>query len=112
MVTDIVSTVLPLRLSEHLEELRTSSSDYLQDLVAKLGQDLQTWLPISFLDSLNEKDQSLCYRAILLCWAVTGATQVPQEMQLKAVLADRHGKDSLVLAGTGSGKTLPMALNI
>src|SRR6266700_1310126 len=33
-------------------------------------------------------------------------------MQLKAVLADRHGKDSLVSAGTGSGKTLPMALNI
>ena len=88
MVTDIVSTVLPLRLSEHLEELQTSSSDYLQDLVAKLGQDLQTWLLISFLDSLNEKDQSLCYCAILLCWAVTGATQVPREMQLKAVLAD------------------------
>lgn len=33
-------------------------------------------------------------------------------MQLRSVLADRHGKDSLVAAGTGSGKTLPMALNI
>ena len=110
MSTDFISTALPL--SEHLGVLRTCSSDYLQDLVAKLGQDLQTRLPISFLDLLNEKDRSLCYRAILLCWAVTAATQVPREMQLKAVLADQHGKDSLVSAGTGSGKTLPIALNI
>ncbi|KAF8801008.1 hypothetical protein BYT27DRAFT_7116166 [Phlegmacium glaucopus] len=33
-------------------------------------------------------------------------------MQLWAVLADQHGKDLLVSAGTGSGKTLPIALNI
>ncbi len=110
MSTDTISTVLPL--SEHLKELRTCSSSYLQELVTKLGQDLQTRLPVAFLDSLNEKDWSLCCRSILLCWAVTGATQVPREMQLKAVLADQHGKDSLVSACTGSGKTLPIALNI
>ena len=35
-------------------------------------------------------------------------------MCLVAVLSDRHGKpeDSLIVAGTGSGKTLPIALNI
>ncbi|KAF8256918.1 hypothetical protein EI94DRAFT_1480977, partial [Lactarius quietus] len=33
-------------------------------------------------------------------------------MQLKAVLLDYHGKDNLVSAGTGSGKTLPIALNV
>lgn len=33
-------------------------------------------------------------------------------MQLQAILADQHGHDLLISAGTGSGKTLPMALNI
>ncbi|KAF8807127.1 hypothetical protein BYT27DRAFT_7098748 [Phlegmacium glaucopus] len=33
-------------------------------------------------------------------------------MQLRAVLADSQGCDALVAAGTGSGKTLPMALCI
>lgn len=33
-------------------------------------------------------------------------------MQLRAVLADFHGLDSLISAGTGSGKTLPTALKI
>jgi replicative superfamily II helicase len=33
-------------------------------------------------------------------------------MQLQAVLADQHRHDSLVSASTGSGKTLPIALNI
>jgi hypothetical protein len=33
-------------------------------------------------------------------------------MQLRDVLADRLRKDTLIAAGTGSGKTLPIALNI
>ena len=33
-------------------------------------------------------------------------------MQLQAVLADYHGLDCLISAGTGSGKTLPTALKI
>lgn len=33
-------------------------------------------------------------------------------MQLRGVVADQNGGDSLTAAGTGSGKTLPMALNI
>ncbi|KAF9039932.1 P-loop containing nucleoside triphosphate hydrolase protein [Panaeolus papilionaceus] len=33
-------------------------------------------------------------------------------MQLRAILADRLGRDSLIVAGTGSGKTLPTAVNI
>jgi replicative superfamily II helicase len=37
---------------------------------------------------------------------------VPREMQLRVVLADVHSKDALVAAGTGSGKTLPIALCI
>jgi ATP-dependent helicase YprA (DUF1998 family) len=33
-------------------------------------------------------------------------------MQLRAILATYNGSDSLVNAGTGSGKTLPIALNL
>ncbi|KJA24296.1 hypothetical protein HYPSUDRAFT_136436 [Hypholoma sublateritium FD-334 SS-4] len=33
-------------------------------------------------------------------------------MQLRSILADQLKKDSLVSAGTGSGKTLPIAINI
>ncbi|KAF8273935.1 hypothetical protein EI94DRAFT_1563327 [Lactarius quietus] len=33
-------------------------------------------------------------------------------MQLNAILSNYHGKDTLVSAGTGSGKTLPIALNV
>ncbi|KAH9009895.1 P-loop containing nucleoside triphosphate hydrolase protein [Lactarius hengduanensis] len=68
-------------------------------------------LPVSFLEALDEDDRLICYRAALICYSVTGSTQVPREMQFKVVLANRNGEDCLVSAGTGSGKTLPIALN-
>src|ERR1700679_2756337 len=43
---------------------------------------------------------------------VTHGQQIPCEMQLRAVLADHHGFDCLIAAGTGSGKMLPTALKI
>ena len=39
-------------------------------------------------------------------------TMVPREMQLHVVLAVVHAKDALVAAGTGSGKSLSIALCI
>ncbi|KAF8258172.1 hypothetical protein EI94DRAFT_1490098, partial [Lactarius quietus] len=39
-------------------------------------------------------------------------TQVPREMQLRAVLANQCARDCLVSAGTGSGKTLPIVLSV
>lgn len=48
----------------------------------------------------------------LVCYSVTGSTQVSHEMQLRIVLASPHRKDCLVLAGTESGKTLPIALSV
>jgi replicative superfamily II helicase len=41
---------------------------------------------------------------------VTSGAETPREMQLRAAVADQNG-DSLTSAGTGSGKTLPVALN-
>ena len=55
-----------------------------------------------------------CYHCNLLARAdcVTSGTQVPRELQLGAFLAIHHGRDhSLFIAGTGTGKTLHIALN-
>ena len=67
---------------------------------------------IACLDSLNEQDQLMACCACLLAWYMTGGKQVPRQAQLESCLATFNGKDSLVYAGTGSGKTLPIALNI
>ena len=69
-------------------------------------------MPSDYLDQLNEKDRLTARRACLLAWFVTGGTQVPRDIQLQSCLAMFNGQDSLVYAGTGSGKTLPIALNI
>jgi len=47
-----------------------------------------------------------------MIWTVTGHEQVPRELQLCAFLATHHGQDSLVDAGTGSGKTLVIVLSL
>jgi hypothetical protein len=69
-------------------------------------------IPSDFLSSLEESDKIFCWRAILICYMVTHGQQIPREMQLRAVLADHHGFDCLIAAGTVSGKTLPTALKI
>ena len=98
-------------LSQWLSLMRTCSGDELCDLVLVLG--LCERLPTDFLATLDDdEDLMLCYQVAVICYSVTGSVQVPHEMQLKAVLSNFHGKDTLVSAGTGSGKTLPIALNI
>ena len=97
-------------LVEKLTEIRKYSSENVVEHISTL--DLLSRLPTDFLNSLDDKDRVICFRASLLCYCVTNGAQIPREMQLRAVLADQHEKDYLVAAGTGSGKTLPMALNI
>ena len=101
--------VTVLELNEHLHFLWTCPGDELNRLVSNLC--LHERLPLSFLCTLDEGDKTICLRAVLICYSVTGSTQVPREMQLKVVLANWNGKDCLVSAGTGSGKTLPIALS-
>jgi hypothetical protein len=72
----------------------------------------QDHLPLAYLNSLSADDATICLRAIMICWVMSRKAMVPREMQLRVVLADVHAKDALVAAGTGSGKTLPIALCI
>ena len=67
-------------------------------------------IPTTYIQQLNAADRTTVQRACLLAWAVTGGTQVPREPQLRVLLAIYHGIDCLFYAGTGSGKTLPIAL--
>ncbi|KAF8267862.1 hypothetical protein EI94DRAFT_1700713 [Lactarius quietus] len=107
-----MSTAAPtaLSLSKHLSFIHTCPYDTLNQLVSSLQ--LYAHLPGSFLDTLDEDDQTICYQAVLSCYRVTGSAQVPCEMQLRAVLSNQHTRDCLVSAGTGSGKTLPIVLSI
>jgi ATP-dependent helicase YprA (DUF1998 family) len=62
--------------------------------------------PALFLDSLLASDYYICLRACLLLFSVTRAKIVPRQYQLEATLETVHGQDSVVVAGTGQGKTM------
>jgi hypothetical protein len=99
-----------LELREKLQFIRTCSGEDLGRLIWNLR--LHECLPMPFLNALDEDsdNRAICYRAALMCYSVTNSAQVPREMQLKVILANRNRRDCLVSAGTGSGKTLPIAL--
>jgi len=95
---------------ESFHHYRTCSIAEISHLVAtEIPQDQ---LPLAYLNSLSVDDKAVCLRATMICWVMSRMTMVPREMQLRVVLADVHAKDALVAAGTGSGKTLPIALCI
>ena len=100
---------MPPTLGQRIQVLRNLPWRDISDLASReIPEDK---IPVAYLAELNEKDRILCLRASLICIEVTGGAQIPREMQLRAVVADQNGGDSLISAGTGSGKTLPIAFN-
>lgn len=59
-----------------------------------------------YLESLNHEDKLEAIRACMIVWVVTEGRVIPHAFQLKASLAMLHQQDSVIIAGTGSGKTL------
>jgi hypothetical protein len=96
-------------LEVHLNEIRLLPPGEISCLSELLPLE---HLPLDHLNQLSNNDRTTAYRACLLAWAVTGGTQVSQELQLCSCLATHNRHDSLISAGTGSGKTLPIALNL
>ena len=94
-----------LTLKDRLEVIRNLIGEQLEREIRH--QLLLDRLPTT----LDDEARAICFRASLICYLVTRGTQAPQLMQLRAVLADQTEQDSPVVAGTGSGKTLPMALS-
>ena len=78
-----------LTLHERLDFLRKASATTLSVLVNSILE-LWTCLPQKYLRELGESDQTICLRGSLMCWAVTQGTIVPQEMQLRSILADHN----------------------
>jgi hypothetical protein len=96
-------------LDERLIYLREAPGSAISTLVDSMSE-LNNCLPQNYLLELEESDRVICLRAALVCWAVTEGKIIPREMQLRAILADQRSRDSLISAGTGSGKTLPIAI--
>lgn len=67
---------------------------------------------LDWINSLNSDVHHYldALRACLLVFSVTDGRIVPRQFQLSAGLAAFRGKNSIVNAGTGSGKTLSMAI--
>ena len=70
-------------------------------------EELLDW--INSLDS-NQDHYLDALRACLLIFSVTDGQIVPRQFQLLAGLAALWGKNSIVNAGTGSGKTLSIVI--
>ncbi|KAG2063054.1 hypothetical protein BDR04DRAFT_940703, partial [Suillus decipiens] len=51
-------------------------------------------------------------RACLIVYVLTATTIVPRQVQLESALATLNGRDNLITAGTGSGKTLCIIIPI
>lgn len=95
-------------LETFLQNVRNCSWEFATNRIEALG--IGNRLPNDWLALLSNSDILECLRATIIAWGLRAI--VPREMQLRAVLANHHEKHILVSAGTGSGKTLPMALNI
>ncbi|KAJ7467914.1 hypothetical protein FB451DRAFT_1177579 [Mycena latifolia] len=63
-----------------------------------------------FLTGLSYQDRITALRACLLVYTVMRGHLVPHELQLEAALAAENGKETFVIARTGWGKTLCIAI--
>lgn len=72
---------------------------------------LRALVPWEYIDTLDADVKLQVFRLCLLAWEASSHAEVPRENQLRAALSmlSRKG-DVLVIAGTGSGKTLIMVL--
>ena len=68
-------------LEKRLETLRPYSVDEIFELSQKILPSSK--LPTDFLNGLTENDKATCLLASIICWSVTGGTQVPRAMQLR-----------------------------
>jgi ATP-dependent helicase YprA (DUF1998 family) len=81
----------------------------LEDLAHLL---LGTRHPLDYVATLAEHDKTDALRACLVVALITRFTIIPCHFQLQASLAILNGHDSIITAGTGSGKTLCLLIPI
>ena len=86
------------------DEVRHASLDTLIQLSSMLS--FHDRLPHKYLDTLNDEDKLDALRACLIVSFITQGRVVLRVFQLQASLEMLHCHDCVVIAGTGSGKTL------
>lgn len=101
--------MIPLTLSQVLDAIREDTLDILWQKFAALrltsaSEDLSL-----YIFSLEEPEQIVALRLCLLVHASTNGKEIPKVLQLQAACTSIK-QDTLVIAGTGFGKTHIMAL--
>ena len=76
------------------------------DLKAYIQCMIADRVPWTFVNTLEEKDVIDALRACIIIHILSGGKIVPREFQLETTLSVLHGRDIVIAAGTGSGKTL------
>lgn len=96
------------RLKIDLGSIRVLTGDQLVSRYLEIpsGQQVRR----EFIDNLDAHGREAAYKCCLLLHTVTSGKKIPREFQLEATLALLAGRDCLINAGTGSGKTLCMVL--
>ncbi|KAJ3516126.1 hypothetical protein NMY22_g14281 [Coprinellus aureogranulatus] len=91
-----------------LQMVREATEDHLRFWAAAIPA---TLYPSAFVDSLSDDSERVfCMKACLLVYFATNYTLVPRRLQLLAALAIHYRNDSLFYSGTGSGKTMVIAI--
>lgn len=102
----MAAPIYPLTLSQHLDDSFTELWRKFADSVQPNLKDNNLSL---FIMDLDDSEQVIALRLCLLVYTITNGKEIPKELQLKAALASID-RDTLVIAGTGFGKTHIMAL--
>ena len=93
-----------------IETLRNATPETLQHLADELTDHR---FPYNYIQTLNAADKiDASVRACLVIHAMTSDKIMSRSFQLQAPLALLHGFDTLITAGTGSGKTLCLLIPI
>jgi superfamily II DNA helicase RecQ len=93
---------------DELETIRNLSSNELLSKFQGLCPSKQPGL--EFMTNLDASERDIVYRCCLLLSTVTRGKKTPRQFQLEATLGLLAGRDCLIHAATGSGKTLCMVL--
>jgi ATP-dependent helicase YprA (DUF1998 family) len=95
-------------LATDLETIRNLTGNLLISKYQEIPPSRQ--LRHEFIANLDTPEREIVYKCCSLVYTVTYGAKMPREFQLEATLALLAGQDSLINAGTGSGKTLCMVL--
>lgn len=104
----MATLIYPLTVQEELENVRRDSLDDLKWKFATMQCTTQNAAPHLYINDLPESEQTIALRICLLIYYVTKGQEIPKLLQVQAAVAS-VGQNTLVVAGTGFGKTQIMA---